>query len=322
MVKKKVLIVGGGFLGYHATRQFLKKDYEVDIVTLPPGPAEGVFDKSVKIILRDINDLSDRDTVDFLKGYKAVVFSAGVDDRVTPKAPAYPFFYYHNVETAKCFFTLAQKAGVKRGVLLSSYFAYFARKWPELKFEQYHPYIRSRIEQEKACLEASAPNLDLVILELPYIFGAMPNYTPLWTPLIKYVKKSSTIYYTNGGTNMIAAEHVGEAIVGAIEKGKPGETYVIGDQNLAWTEFLEKICKIMGKKAKIVIIPNPLVKLFMSFVKLRYFLQGKESGLDPVKLIELQGRKTYFDSESSRQMLGYGSGDLDKSLEETIKQCF
>ena len=43
-----------------------------------------------------------------------------------------------------------------------------------------------------------------------------------------------------GGTNMIAVEHVGEVIVGAIEKVKGGHSYTFGDENLTWVEFLKE----------------------------------------------------------------------------------
>lgn len=317
--KKKILIVGGGgFLGYWATKEFLNKGFKVDILTLPPKPKQGLFDQSVKIISEDINNINDTELIDLLKNYYGVVFAAGKDDRVTPKAPAYPYFYKHNVITAKRFFNLARSAKVKKGVLLSSYFAYFARKWPDLKLEKYHPYIKSRIEQEKECLKVCSEELKLTILELPYIFGTMPNYKPLWTPLIQYVKNYNNIYYTPGGTNMIGVENVAEAIVGAIEKGKFGKTYLIGDQNITWKDFLQKIAKIINKKIKVITLPNYCTKTLFSFLKFYHFLQGKEGGLDPIKLVELQSKKTFFDPTESRNELGYGQGNLDKSLEQTI----
>lgn len=310
-----VLIVGGtGFLGYHATRVLQNRGYVVTAVGLPPQPEPGLFPAETRVVLEDVNALADSELLDLLRGHHAVVFAAGADDRVTPRRPAGPYFRRANVEAAQRFFALARKAGVKRGVLLSSYFAHFARTRPELQLAKHHPYIRSRIEQEQAGLDAALPDLELTILELPYIFGAMPGRVPLWRPLVNYVAATPLLFYTRGGTNMIAVEHVAEAIWGAIERGKAGERYLIGDENLTWVEFLDRLGRAIGRPKRVLTLPNRVVLPALAGVKLSHWLQGKEGGLDPVHLLELQSINTFFDPEPSRRALGYGSGGLDRAF--------
>jgi dihydroflavonol-4-reductase len=317
-----VLILGGpGFIGYHATRVLQGRGYSVTAVGLPPAPEPGLFSPETRVVLKDLNALADSEVLDLLRGHHAVVFAAGADDRVTPRRPAWPFFRAANVETAQRFFALARKAGVKRGVLLSSYFAHFARTRPELELAKHHPYIRSRLEQEQACLDAALPDLELTILELPYIFGAMPGRVPLWRPLVKYVAATPLLFYTRGGTNMLAVEHVAEAICGAIERGKAGERYLIGDENLTWIEFLDRLGRALGRRKRVFTMPNWVVLPALAGVKLLHRLQGKEGGLDPVHLLELQSINTFFDPEPSRRALGYGSGGLDRAFVETVEAC-
>ena len=178
-----VMILGGtGLLGYHATRRLLERGHVVKILALPPLPAEGLFPVDVDIQLRDINLLSDAELVTLFEGNDALVFAAGVDDRVTPRTPAYPFFYKHNVEVTRRVAQLARQAGVKKFVILGSYFAYFHRVWPQLELTRHHPYIRSRVEQTRAALEAGGDAMGVITLELPYIFGVMPGRMPLWKP--------------------------------------------------------------------------------------------------------------------------------------------
>lgn len=317
-----VLILGGpGFIGYHATRVLQGRGYSVTAVGLPPAPEPGLFSAETHIVLKDLNALADSEVLDLLQGHSAVVFAAGADDRVTPRRPAWPFFRAANVETAQRFFALARKAGVKRGVLLSSYFAHFARTRPELELAKHHPYIRSRLEQEQACLDAALPDLELTILELPYIFGAMPGRVPLWRPLVKYLAATPLLFYTRGGTNMIAVEHVAEAICGAIERGKAGERYLIGDENLTWVEFLDRLGRALGRRKRVLTLPNWVVLPALAGVKLLHRLQGKEGGLDPVHLLELQSISTFFEPEPSRRALGYGSGGLDQAFAQTVEAC-
>lgn len=320
--KQKVVVVGGtGFLGYYAVKEFIGRGHSVTIVALPPLPEEGLFPKEVNITLANIDELDDSSIIDILKGHDAIVFAAGADDRVIPKAPAYEFFYQANVRSCKRVLSLARQSGIKRGVILSSYFLYFDRIWPEEKLSEYHPYIRSRKEQAQQSMDVSMPDLQLMILELPYIFGSMPGRTPLWKPLMHYINSRYPLFYMGGGTNMIAVEHVGEAIVGAIERGEGGRSYTIGDENLTWVVFLERVLGILGKKKRIVILPTCMVRLMLRVVKLQHSLRGKEGGLDPVKFAAIQTRNTFFDPAPAAKELGYGRGNLEEALKDTVHAC-
>jgi dihydroflavonol-4-reductase len=320
--KQKVVVVGGtGFLGYYAVKEFIRRGHSVTIVALPPLPEEGLFPKDVNITLANIDKLDDSSIIDILKGHDAIVFAAGADDRVIPKAPASEFFYQANVLSCKRVLSLARQSGIKRGVILSSYFLYFDRIWPEEKLSEYHPYIRSRREQAQQSMDVSMPDLQLMILELPYIFGSMPGRTPLWKPLIGYINSRYPLFYMRGGTNMIAVEHVGEAIVGAIEKGKGGHSYTVGDENLTWVEFLERILSILGKKKRIVILPTWTVRLGLRLVGLQHRLRGRESGLDPVRFAAIQTRNTFFDPAPAAEELGYGRGNLEEAFKDTVQAC-
>jgi nucleoside-diphosphate-sugar epimerase len=320
--KQKVVVIGGtGFLGYYAVKEFIRRGHSVTIVALPPLPEEGLFPKEVNIILANIDKLDDSSIMDILKGHDAIVFAAGADDRVIPRAPAYEFFYQANVRSCKRVLSLARQSGIKRGVILSSYFLHFDRTWPEEKLSEHHPYIRSRKEQAQQSMDVSLPDLQLMILELPYIFGSMPGRTPLWKPLIGYINSRYPLFYMRGGTNMIAVEHVGEAIVGAIEKGKAGHSYTVGDENLTWVEFLERILSILGKKKRIVILPTWTVRLGLRLVELHHRLRGRESGLDPVRFAAIQTRNTFFDPAPAAEELGYGRGNLEEAFKDTVEAC-
>ncbi len=319
---QSVLLIGGtGFLGYHAVRELIKRGHHVTILALPPLPADDLFPSQVKIQLADLNQLSDDEVMSLLKGQDTVVYAAGADDRLTPKAPSYPFFYRHNVVATVRLLTLARKVGVKKGIVLGSYFAYFDRVWPQLQLSRHHPYIRSRVEQEAAAIEAGGKDMEVMILELPYIFGAMPGRIPLWKPLIDYIQFTPVLFYTRGGTNCITVEHVAEAIAGAVERGKGGERYLIGGENLTWVELLNHISYNLGIAKKVITLPNWLVTTGTFFVKLGHLLQGKESGLDPLALIKLQSAMTIFDPTPSQLALGYGSDGLEEALRNTVNAC-
>lgn len=318
----RVLIIGGtGFLGFHAARAMLEQHHKITAVGLPPEPPAGLFPSEVVIRICDIARLSDTELIDLMHGHDAIVFAAGVDDRTTPKKPAYPFFFTHNVESVRRVFSLAGQAGVKRGVVLGSYFAYFDRLWPELELSHHHPYIRSRVEQAAAAIEAGGNGMEVCILELPYIFGSMPGRVPLWKPLIKYILSPFPLLYPAGGTTCVTVQQVARAICGAVERGRAGVCYPIGGENLTWSQLLGRISTLAGNPKKVITLPNALVKAGARLLKLIHTLKGRESGLEPVRFIDLQTRNTFIDLEDVRTELGYAHEDLDNALLDTIKAC-
>ncbi|MEW6094337.1 MAG: NAD(P)-dependent oxidoreductase, partial [Chloroflexota bacterium] len=107
MLTKRVFVIGGtGFLGYHAIQEFLAGGWEVSALGLPlgppadpsPGSGQRLYPASVKVILRDLEAATDEELLALLRGHEALVFAAGLDDRVLLYRPAYPKFYHANVE--------------------------------------------------------------------------------------------------------------------------------------------------------------------------------------------------------------------------------
>jgi dihydroflavonol-4-reductase len=316
------LVVGGtGFLGYHAVLELRRRGHEVGVLALPPLPA-GLLPPKVKVTLADLNELDDAAVSEMLSGFDGVVYAAGVDERTVPPEPAREFFLRGNVVPTERFIRLARKAGVERGVVLGSYFAYFDRIWPERRLSEKHPYIYSRQEQARRAFKAAGRKLKLCVLELPYIFGAMPGRIPLWEPLVAYVQSPVPLVCTRGGTNMVSVKHIAEAIAGALEKGKGGHCYQIGDENHTWVEILQMLGAIVGRENNdVTVLPDYVFREASRIDAFYLAMLGKEPGMDAVELVELMTAETYFDPEPSRRQLGYGRGGLNEALKETVAAC-
>jgi nucleoside-diphosphate-sugar epimerase len=314
-----VLILGGtGFIGWHAAREFLRRGWKVTAVALPPLPAPDLFPPAVRVELADFRITSDAAFAGLLAGHDAAVFAIGADDRMTPKAPAYPYFKLANVDSTVRFIRLCRRAVVSNVVLLGSYFSHFARLWPELELARHHPYIRSRVEQEDSAIAEAGNDINLAILELPYIFGAMPGRVPLWKPLIDYVRTTPLILYPRGGTNCVSVQYLAEAVVGAV--GRSGR-FLVGDENLTWKDLLGRISALTERKKAVVTLPDWLVRSGASLLRAVHSLQDRESWLEPVQFIKVQTRETFFDPAPARAALGFGSGDLDAALAATVAAC-
>lgn len=316
-------IVGGtGFIGYHSALEFLKRGHTVSTLSLPDITIGDWFPAEITMKHGNVFEMTEKQLVELFSGHGALVYAIGPDDRYTPPPPAYNFFHKMLVEKCGQIVAAAQKAGVKRCVVLNSYFAYFDRTFPEYKLSEHHPYIKCRIEQADRVISEGGSGMDVMVLELPYIFGAMPGRTPMWRDVFQKMRVDKKyVFYPRGGSNMISVEHVAEAIVGAIEHGQHAKRYPIGDLNLTWVEMLEIVFKAMGSnRSKIITIPCSLASMFGLFQKIKDRCKGKESGLDYHYLFkDFLCKNFFFDPSESADALDYGRGGIEESIEKTVK---
>ena len=193
----KIMIVGGtGFLGYHSLLEALKRGHEVNALAIDDVELGDWYPKEVNIEFGDVFELSEEDLLEHFSGYDWMIYAVGPDDRITPDAPAYEFFHTRLVDAVEKVTTAARKAGVKKIVILNSYFAYFDRIWPEKGLSKHHPYIRCRVEQARQVIAAGKDKMAVMVLELPYIFGSMPIRIPLWKDvLLDRFAKGSIIFF-------------------------------------------------------------------------------------------------------------------------------
>ncbi len=320
----KIIVIGGtGFLGYYTILAGLKS-HSFDALAIPDVALGDWYPKEVRVLSGNVFEMPEEKLQEIFSGYDGIVYAVGPDDRVLPPAPAYEFFHTRLVDNCVKTITAARKAGVKRCVVLNSYFAYFDRIWPEKGLSKRHPYIKCRIEQASGAIAAGCGSMAVMILELPYIFGSMPGRIPLWKEVfLDQYTKGKVIFFPRGGTNMIAVQHVGEAVIGALERGEHGKRYPIGDENRSYNDMLEMMMSAIGEKKIIVNIPRLLAALAGRFIERGRHKKGLEGGLNAKYLMQdILTRELYFDPLETAAALGYGRGGLKDSIVETMKACY
>ncbi|MCQ2815385.1 MAG: NAD(P)-dependent oxidoreductase [Bacilli bacterium] len=328
-MKKKIMILGGtGFLGYYTAKLALERGYEVASDSLDDINLEGWYPKEIKTSFIDVFKASEDELVELMKGYDYMIYSIGPDDRYTPPAPAYHFFHDNLVDNCAKAFRAAEKAGVKKSVVFNSYFAYFDRRYPEMELAKKHLYIRCRVEQAKL-LNEQKKNMEVVVLEFPYIFGKMPERMPIWKDVFldRYVNGKKTVFFSKGGTTMISVTHIAEAALGALEYGKDGERYPVGDQNKSFKWMLEQMSKYAcKKKKKICTPPTFLCVMGAKAIDKNHKKQGLEPGLDYVEVMRnIMSRDMSIEPEVLDKVceeLHIGRGGLEESIKDTMDRCY
>ena len=322
---KNVIIIGGtGFLGYHAALEFLRRGYQVTSLAIPDVNLEGWYPGEIAVVEGDVFSLTPDELRARLGGFYAMVYAVGPDDRSVPDAPARQFFKEKLVETSAGVFEAARQAGVKRAVLLGSYLSFFHREWPHLSLAQRHPYIGARVDQADAVLSASGSEMETMILELPYIFGTMPNRIPLWKEVFfDRLLKMNPVFYPDGGSAMICVENVAEAIAGAVAYGQHGKQYPIGDMNLRWKEMFSIMFSAIGVRRRIINVPHWVAAVAGRVMMIRERNRAKEPGLNLALIFkDIISREFYLESTHSAAVLGHGSCDVKLAIAETARACY
>ena len=311
-------------LGYHAGLEFLRRGYRVTALAIGDIDLESWFPREIRMIYGDLFTLSQDQLVALMKGFYAMVYAVGPDDRSVPDAPASRFFKEKLVDTSSRVFEAAAMAGVKRSVLLGSYFNYFNAKWPHLNLAHRHPYIGARVDQHMAVLKAAGSGMDIMILELPYIFGTMPNRVPLWKEaLFDRLLKMNPIFYPAGGTSMICVENVAEAIAGAVEHGKNGACYPLGGQNIQWKEMFAIMFTAIGIKRRIVYVPSWIAAIAGRYLMWKERRRSKEPGLNLAYIFrDIIGRNYFLEPALSADVLGFGNCNVKEAIARSALACF
>jgi dihydroflavonol-4-reductase len=122
---------------------------------------------------------------------------------------------------------------------------------------------------------------------------------------------------------MIAVEHVAEAIIGALENGKHGQRYTVGDENHTYNEMLEMMMSAKGENKRIINIPRFLAVQAGSFIEKDFKKKGLEGGLEAKLLMkDIMTDYLYFDPEETAKELGYNRGGIKEAIIKTMKACY
>lgn len=317
-----VFMVGGtGLLGCAGAAELIRRGHHVRTIALPPPPPGSLMPAQMELCFGNIETMADESILEQMAGCDAFVFAAGVDERIEGPPPIYDLFRRHNIVPLERLLRLARLSGIRKAVVLGSYFTYFNRLWPKLQLAEHHPYIRSRVDQAAMALALSDADFAVCILELPYIFGAQPGRKPVWVFLVEQLlaMPGPLAFYPRGGTAMVTVRQVGQCIAGAVERGQGGRQYPVGWFNLTWRQLLHIMYRHMGQPAKrIVTIPTWLFRMQARRI-MRRRAAGSEPGLDFVAFSQVMTANAFVDRDILENELGVTADDLDAAIGESVR---
>jgi len=315
------LVTGAsGFLGSHVARQLVARGEAVRVLMRASSTNRAVADLSLEYITGDLRDPASLDRA--LSGVN-YVFHVAADYRLWAKKSR--DIYDSNVEGTKNLLAAAKRAKIEKFIYTSTV-ATIAVDRPELPTEATDArleemighYKRSKWMAEREALNAAKEGLPVVV--------AMPT-TPVgpgdWKPtptgkIILDFLNGKMPGYVETGLNFVGAEECAEGHLLVADKGKVGERYLLGAQNLTLKALLDELAKITGLPAPTLKIPHG-VALGVAYMNTAFSrLIGREPGI-PVEGVKIAQHLMFVDCAKAQRELGYKPGSVGAALERAVR---
>jgi dihydroflavonol-4-reductase len=315
------LVTGAtGFLGSHVARQLVARGENVRVLVRASSSNRAISDLTLEYVTGDLRDAASLERA--MNGVQRV-FHVAADYRLWAKHPQ--DIYDSNVGGTKNLLAAAKRAGVGQ-LIYTSTVATIAVDRPELpneftdaKLEEMiGHYKRSKWMAEQEALNAAKEGLPVIV--------AMPT-TPVgpwdWKPtptgkIILDFLNGKMPGYVETGLNFVGVEECAAGHLLVSEKGKIGERYLLGAENLTLKEVLDTLAKITGLPSPGMKIPHG-VALGVAYVESAFSrLIGKEPGI-PVEGVKIARHKMFVDALRARRELGFQPGPVAAALERAVR---
>ena len=178
-------------------------------------------------------------------------------------------------------------------------------------------YHASKLAQERAAFASRVP----VVAVLPTAPVGPGDWKP--TPTGKLVldfMRGKVIAKApgRGGMNLVAVEDVARAHVAALERGRVGERYLVGGENLTMDAIWQLLADVTGRRVPAWRAPYALALATAYFDDLRCRVDAKAVPFAPLEGVRMSRDRMYADSSKAIRELGYESTPVRAALERAV----
>jgi len=274
---------------------------------------------------RVTGDLCDADTL--RKGMSGceLVFNVAADYRLW--APDPREIYRTNVEGTRMVLEAAWAEGVRRVVHTSSVgtigFCTNGRPSDENSpvglADMIGAYKRSKFMAEQVAIEWARGGLDIVIVNPTTPIGEQDiKPTPTGRVIVDFLKRKFPAY-VDTGLNLVDVRECAHGHVLAAEKGRRGERYILGGEDLSLKQILDRLATITG-------LPSPKVKLPYAMAlatgAVDTFVTGVLFGREPrvtLDSVRMGRKKMFASSAKAERELGWKIVSVDDALRRAVE---
>ncbi len=320
-MSQKVLITGAtGFFGEHVARVATLRGWSVR--GLARSPSLVLAELGVEEMRGDVTSADE--VAAAVAGCDCVVHLAGLVSRDPEDGQR---MMRVHVDGTRAVLRACSRAGARRVVVASSSGTIAVSRTERTHDETAGyavdlvagwPYYASKIYQEKVAFELGAElGLDVVVVSPSLLLGPGDRRRSSTQDVQRFLRRQIPIV-PPGGLNFVDVRDAAEATVVAMEKGRPGERYLLGGPNWTFREFfarLERVAKQGGPRLR---VPGRLARAGASLVERAYRAAGAEPPVDRIS-VEMSEHFWYVDSSKAGDELGFAPRDPQLTLSDTVK---
>ena len=315
------LVTGAnGFVGCHVVRALVARGSHVRALVREGADLRGLEGVDCELAY---GDLRDRAAVERAVVGCDEVYHVAADYRlwVIDEAP----MYAANVEGTRNVISAAAAAHVKQIVHTSTVGALgigtggIGREDTPVAIDQMvGPYKRSKFLAQQEALKAAAEGIPIVIVNPSTPIGPYDyKPTPTGRIIVDFLNRRMPAYVETG-LNLVGVEDCARGHLLAAERGRIGEKYILGGENLTLKEMLRRLSRLSA-------LPAPRVRI--PFAVALGFAYGAEAVARTVTHrppraslteVRMARKKMFFDSTKARDELRYEAGPVDDALRSAI----
>lgn len=316
----KVAVTGAaGHIGAAICRKLLEQGHEV--IALTYNDRSAIEDLSVTIVKGNVLD---RESLKVLIGQcDAVIHTAGMIEL------GYRFIqkmYDINVIGTKNVLEIAKEFGTKKIIHFSSVHA-FSHKPYDVAINESRAFVTDKsvfYDQTKRdghiLAQEAAKNGQNVVIVCPTSAVGPPDHKPskLGKAVID-IYKGSVPAVVKGGFDFADVRDMANGVVAALEKGRAGETYILGGKYYTIKEFSDLVLEAKGTKKRLIELPLFAASIGLPFVKSYAYLTKKSPLYDKAYIDILQDGNKLTLSTKAQEELGYSVRELGETLTDTVE---
>ncbi|MGA3073600.1 MAG: hopanoid-associated sugar epimerase [Bryobacteraceae bacterium] len=312
------LVTGAsGFLGWHVARLLVERGHRVRALVRPSSKIRELEVEPVD------GDLRDPASIERAVAGCGLVFHVAADYRLW--AADETELYRSNVDGTRNVLQAARHAGVERVVYTSTVGCIGVPQGGEgnedcpVSLDQMKgAYKRSKFLAERAALEFSALGLPVIIVNPTAPVGDHDSKpTPTGKIVLDFLKGDMPAFIDTG-LNVVDARDVAIGQLLACERGRAGERYILGSENLTLAQILGVLAAISGRPAPTVRLPYAVAYAAGVVTTAWARVTGKPPRA-PLDAVRMARKKMFVSHAKAARELGFAPGPAEGALRRAVE---
>jgi len=317
---KKLVTGATGFIGSAIVRELIRDGEDIRVLVRKTSNTRNIDNLDIE---RAYGDIRDGDSMrKALKGCDTLYYTAAHFAHWTPdkKLP-----YEINVEGTKTSLNAALDAGVERVVYTSTNNTMGAHgaDIPANESAEFNHqdtgdnYSMSKYLGEIEAKKFVAKGLPIVIVNPTIVIGAHDiKPTPSGKMIIDIANKEMP-GYIEGGVNIIDVEDVARGHILAAKKGRVGERYLFGNENMSVSDYFRLISEVAGVKPPKIKIPYYLAIALGYMFELGAYIT-KKPPVTTASEVKIGRKYEFYDCSKAVKELGLPQTPIRASIERAV----